>query len=104
MATCEAFCATYDTWRRAKAIIQKEGFTYKTAGGLERKRPEVGIAEAALRELRHYAGEFGLTPASRGRVAHAMMQGQLPLGDRPQAEEQRGDNVINLSHDYFGNG
>jgi P27 family predicted phage terminase small subunit len=48
-------------------VINAKGFTY-THNGLQKKRPEVQIAQDAMREMRKYAQEFGMTPSSRSKV------------------------------------
>lgn len=73
------YCETFATWIRAKRKIAKHGFTYKAAGGIIRKRPEVSIMEQAARTVRQFAIEFGLTPSSRTRVAAGMAGLQRPL-------------------------
>ena len=76
-AAFEVYCETYATWVRAKKETEK-GFTYEH-NGLRRMKPEVKIAEQALRLLRLYAIEFGLTPSSRTRIAAGLADGAQPL-------------------------
>jgi len=69
----EALCSAYDRWRQAETSVKRDGMTYKK-GGIMRKNPAISIAAEARKEYRQLAGEFGLTPASRGRAA----QGAAP--------------------------
>jgi len=54
------------------AIKDAGGMTYETkgdAGGRQiKKHPAVGIVEEAMRIIRAFDSEFGLTPSSRTRV------------------------------------
>ena len=89
-AALEAYCSCYSQWRRACDEIDKAGETYETVGKsggvMWRARPQVAIANEALRQMRAFAAEFGLTPAARVRLRGAA-QGELPLdgGDRKSA-------------------
>ena len=51
------------------AIIEDEGYTYKTDGGLWKARPEVAMRSDAMRHAQSLLAEFGLTPASRSKVS-----------------------------------
>jgi P27 family predicted phage terminase small subunit len=59
-------------YQAARAVVAKEGATYRTIteGGsvLFRQRPEVAVAQDAWRRGLRALTEFGLTPASRGRI------------------------------------
>jgi P27 family predicted phage terminase small subunit len=45
-------------------LIEEKGATYTTASGYERKRPEVEMRDAAVRDMRIYASELNMTPKS----------------------------------------
>lgn len=74
-AALTAYCLAWDRLFNAQKVIKEKGPTYQDAFGNPRKRPEVLIAEAASKELRAWAGEFGLTPSAEQRV------GKLGAGD-----------------------
>ena len=67
--TCEAL----EQHRAATVVMLEHGMTYTTinADGMEmaRPRPEVTIADAAWKRAMRGLVEFGLTPASRTKVA-----------------------------------
>jgi P27 family predicted phage terminase small subunit len=63
-----AYCETWQRLVDAQALIAKEGLLHTNSQGVTR-HPAVAIAEAASRELRAWAGEFGLTPSAENRVA-----------------------------------
>jgi P27 family predicted phage terminase small subunit len=67
-----AYCQAYARWVAAESALQVNGkmeFTLQTDRGNIVYNPLVGIASAACRDMVKYAAEFGLTPASRSRIA-----------------------------------
>jgi P27 family predicted phage terminase small subunit len=71
-----AYCAAYARWRAAEEAIATNGLTFETAGGYAAQRPEVGIANKAMADIRAFCKEFGLTPSARGRMS-------VPGEDKP---------------------
>jgi P27 family predicted phage terminase small subunit len=65
-------CTALAEHEAAAAVVATKGATYEavTEAGtiLHRQRPEVAIASDAWRRAMRGLAEFGLTPASRGRV------------------------------------
>jgi P27 family predicted phage terminase small subunit len=78
-AALEAYCEAYATWRETMKVLRSQGRTYETDTGYIRARPEVGMANEALRQLKAFAAEFGLTPSSRGRLSLPEVQGEDPF-------------------------
>jgi P27 family predicted phage terminase small subunit len=74
------WCAAYSQWRRAMEALEKVGAdTYETVGkngNMFRARPEVGIANEAIRTMTRVGSEFGFSPAARLRLRH-VDQGDL---------------------------
>lgn len=70
-AALAAYCLAWDRLVTAQKVVQSSemGQTYTDAFGNPKKRPEVLIVEAASKELRAWAAEFGMTPSSESRVA-----------------------------------
>lgn len=66
------FCDAYAEYIEARAVVKREGATYRTfnqAGSLMyRPRPEVAIASDAWRRATLMLGQFGMTPSSRAKV------------------------------------
>lgn len=62
-----ALCEAYADWRHAKEYVEKHGAYYKR-DKRELKRPALQERESAWRRYQVACGEFGLTPASRGRA------------------------------------
>lgn len=67
-ALLTAYCETWATFVRASRLVQSEGLTIQAAQG-QLPHPAVGIARVAGRELRAFAGHFGLTPSTENAVA-----------------------------------
>lgn len=63
-----AYCQLYARWWEAERAIKAHGLTQVTESGYVAQRPEVGIANSALKQMRAYLSEFGLSPASRSRI------------------------------------
>ena len=68
----ELLCEALAEYREARAVLRSKGLTYetKTASGsvMERSRPECAVAADAWRRAKMMLSQFGLDPASRGRV------------------------------------
>lgn len=68
-AALTAFCLAWDRLVTAQRTIKENGgLTYTDGFGNPKKHPAVLIAEAASKELRAWAAEFGLTPSAEQRV------------------------------------
>lgn len=61
------YAVVHQRWVDSCALVQELGVVMD--GG--KRNPAVSAAQACETELLRYAGEFGLTPASRGRVPSA---------------------------------
>ncbi|WP_205864538.1 phage terminase small subunit P27 family [Planctomonas sp. JC2975] len=66
-AALAAYCETWATFVEATRIIATEGLTIEAKQGTL-PHPAVGIARNAGRELRTWAGQFGLTPAAENSL------------------------------------
>lgn len=62
-----AYCETWARFVEATRTIQREGLT-AGHGKIMHAHPAVGIANTAGAELRRWATEYGLTPASEQKV------------------------------------
>lgn len=69
-ASLTAYCLTWQRLCQAQRIIDAEdgGLLRENSQGLSR-HPAVAVVEAASKDLRAWAAEFGLTPAAEGKVA-----------------------------------
>lgn len=78
-ASLTAYCLTWQRLCQAQRMIDASSITVdevETRGGLLHnnsqgltRHPAVAIVEAASKELRAWAAEFGLTPAAEGKVS-----------------------------------
>lgn len=66
-ASLTAYCLTWDRLVTAQRQIADDGLLHTNSQGRTR-HPAVAIVEAASKELRAWAAEFGLTPSSEQRV------------------------------------
>jgi P27 family predicted phage terminase small subunit len=72
-----AYCASYSHWRTAEEALarmaEKDPVTgallIKGSFGEPRENPLVRAAERAAGDMIRFAGEFGMTPSARARVA-----------------------------------
>jgi len=67
-AVLVAYCETWATFVAATRVLQVEGLTIMANQG-RLAHPAVGIARNAGRELRAFAGQFGLSPSSENGLA-----------------------------------
>lgn len=72
-----AYCEAYAMWVKAHAEVKKYGLTIPSKAITKsgevvttgyKRNPAVGIMNDALKIMKSYLGEFGLTPASRSRI------------------------------------
>lgn len=62
-----AYCLTWQRLVEAQKIISDEGLLATNSQGRVR-HPAVAVVEAASKDLRSWASEFGLTPASESKL------------------------------------
>ncbi|ROR91758.1 phage terminase small subunit P27 family [Nocardioides aurantiacus] len=62
-AVLAAYCETWSTYVVAVRLVATEGLTIEAKQGML-PHPAVGIARSAGRELRAFAGQFGLSPVA----------------------------------------
>lgn len=62
------YCQAYARWREAEKAIAKHGMIFTTVNGYIQQRPEVSIANTALKEMRVFGAEFGMTPSARSGI------------------------------------
>lgn len=73
-AALAAYCEAWATFRQATETVQRDGLTIEAKQGTL-PHPAVGIARAAGRELRSWAGHFGLTPSTEQALARGSDDG-----------------------------
>ena len=68
----------WSDYRRLTTDLDKNGYSYTTARGLKRLRPEVNLARKAMNNFLKRGQEFGLTPM--GRAIHGLDASKLGTG------------------------
>jgi P27 family predicted phage terminase small subunit len=69
-AALAAYCQSYSEWWAMERAIREKGRTQTNAmSGVVSARPEVGMRDRALTQMKAFLTEFGLTPSSRSRVS-----------------------------------
>jgi P27 family predicted phage terminase small subunit len=86
-AALAAYCAAYSRWAAAERNVQKFGVVIKAPRtGTPMHNPYVQVANTSLDQMRKFAIEFGLTPASRSRI----QADPLPSDEDPFESFMRG--------------
>lgn len=79
----EMLCDAYSEYRQAREFVEGNGMTYtvttKEGDVLHKVYPQVAIASDAYKRVRSMMTEFGLTPASRGKVSAQGEQAEDPM-------------------------
>jgi P27 family predicted phage terminase small subunit len=76
-----AYCMSYSHWRQAEEALAAVAMTISTAGGSLRAHPLVKVSRDSAADMVKFAGEFGMSPVARSRVA-AGVCGQPPGGGK----------------------
>ncbi len=69
-ASLTAYCETWEVYVTTTKVLHAEGYVYEAKQGLI-PHPAVNIQRQAGAELRRWAVEYGLTPASEQKVRSA---------------------------------
>jgi P27 family predicted phage terminase small subunit len=67
-ASLTAYCLTWDRLVAAQRLVTNEGVLGQNSQGIVR-HPAVAVVEAASKELRAWAGEFGFTPSAENKLS-----------------------------------
>jgi P27 family predicted phage terminase small subunit len=68
-AALAGYCESWARYVEASENVQKFGTVIKSPNGYPILSPYVSICNTALREMRAFLTEFGMTPASRSRIS-----------------------------------
>lgn len=82
-AALAAYCQAWSRWVEAEEQMSKPDFKLvrSTDKGYEHASPWVGVANNALKQMKAFLVEFGLTPASRSRVSVAKPEDRDPYSE-----------------------
>lgn len=96
-AAFAAYCQAFGRWQQAeralRVMAKKDpltgGLLIQTSNGNAIQNPLVGVANKAMRDMVHFAAEFGMTPSARSRI---VAEGrELPGVTSPGAQPREGD-------------
>jgi len=62
------YCQAYARWKKAEDVLNEKGELYKTQSGNVITSPMLWVANKAMEQCHKFLVEFGMTPASRGRI------------------------------------
>lgn len=68
-AALAAYCVAYSRWVEAEKQVQKHGLIFKAQSGYPMYSPYLNIANRAMKQMREFLSEFGMSPSSRTRVS-----------------------------------
>jgi len=68
LAAFACYCKAYSDLQQAEAVIQEKGHVFETATGYVMPRPEVAMANTAMKQVKDFAIQFGFTPSARSRI------------------------------------
>lgn len=72
-AALEGCCMAYDRAVEADKVIARKGLIFDVVKDgvvvMSYQRPEIAISQNAWKQYRAFCSDFGLTPASRGKLA-----------------------------------
>ena len=82
-AALAAYCQAWARWVQAEEAMSADDFkpVAITDTGYEHASPWIGIANNALKQMKAFLTEFGLTPASRSRVSVAKPEKKDPYSE-----------------------
>lgn len=64
------YCSAYGRFIDAEKELQTSGLTQKSPNGYLQKSPALQIADKALAQVRQFAIQLGLSPASRSKIGN----------------------------------
>ena len=67
-AALTCYCVSYSDWVSLQKFLNEKGLMYVTPAGRLRERPEVALADQAMKAVLTWAREFGMMPAGRARL------------------------------------
>lgn len=80
-AALAGYCVAFARWQEAEEVVSAKGMVVKTTNGNLIQNPYLTIANRAMDDMRRFAVEFGMTPASRTRVQVAETERELSLAE-----------------------
>jgi P27 family predicted phage terminase small subunit len=78
-AALAAYCVCWERWLGAERELRRYGAVVRSAHGYPVPSPYLTVATTALKQMREFLVEFGMSPSSRARV----QTDELPGPARP---------------------
>ena len=69
LAAFSAYCTAWGRWVEAEEALKTFGLMLKSPNGFPVQSPYLAVANRAMEQMRSLLSEFGMSPASRTRVA-----------------------------------
>lgn len=82
-AALAGYCQSWARWVDAERQLRRYGAIVKSPSGYPMQSPYLGMANMALKQMREFLVEFGMSPAARTRVA----TDEPPLHPKPSGTE-----------------
>ena len=68
-AALTAYCVAWGRWMEAEAALKKHGVVVKSPNGFPVQSPFLAVANRAMKQVKEFLAEFGVSPSSRTRVS-----------------------------------
>jgi len=67
-AALAGYCQAWSRWAAAEEKVKEFGMVIKSPSGFPVQSPYLGIANTAMKHMRNFLAEFGMSPAARTRI------------------------------------
>jgi P27 family predicted phage terminase small subunit len=71
ISTLAAYCQAFERWQVTEKEIGDLGSALRAAGNITAFRI-IAVANKAMKDMVHYAGDLGMTPVARARIGNAV--------------------------------
>ena len=68
-AALVGYCVAWGRWMEAEDELRKYGAVVKAPSGYPVQSPFLAVANRAMKQVKEFAAEFGMSPSARTRVA-----------------------------------
>ncbi len=89
-AALAAYATVYGRWVEAEQALSTHGVLIKSPNGFPMQSPYLAVANRALEQMRSLLSEFGMSPASRTRVAGVQLDEDDPFEDYLRRRQKPG--------------
>lgn len=88
-AALAGYCFAWERALKAQRKLKREGDTVTTTRGNVVQHPALGIYNRAMKQVRDFALEFGMTPAARRKVDSNPIGGSGAGASSPEQDAER---------------